>query len=407
MLVADFAQRKEAAASFPPLLTDTSTRNAITQFQSHINTVIADTNDVCACCGLLIVFGTGSLLTRLYPEFVSAIKVGVIVEDDLDCCGCTDNGFQFCKSCYGMIIEKKIPKFGSANCINVSPCQKYPDILSDLTPVEEAFIACAHPVMSIIKLRPSGSGSSASYYRIRGHTVVLPQNPGPLLTILPSSTLAPHDVIRIAWASKRPHTPSDICSFARVRRIRVLKALRWLKANNPLYTDIVINLDLSDTWEDKFVPVGIASRVLQCEPDISEQEGYSVDLEADNLEKELHHAVDAAGLNDSGCLSGCLYTDTDNVREHPTTKLISALANHKDSETPIDPASEAPVLTYQSRDYVKPLNDWDNPDFFTAAFPTLFPFGVGGYLTKKDEPGQIRISLQSWAKWTLSHHSRR
>ncbi|WP_375449087.1 DUF6570 domain-containing protein [uncultured Nostoc sp.] len=308
-----------------------------------------------------------------------------------------------------MIIEKKIPKFGSANCINVSPCQKYPDILSDLTPVEEAFIACAHPVMLIIKLRPSGSGSSALYYRIRDHTVVLPQNPGPLLTILPSSTLAPHNVIRIAWASKRPHTPFDIRFFVRVRRIRVLEALRWLKANNPLYIDIVINLDLLDTWEDEFVPVSIASRVLQCEPDISEREGYSVDLEADNLENELHHeadnlendlhhAVDVAGLNDLGCLSGCLYTDADDARDHPTTKLISALANHKDSETPIDPASEAPVLTYQSRGYVKPLNDWDNPDFFTAAFPTLFPFGVSGHLTKKDEPGRIRVSLQSWAK---------
>lgn len=216
MLVADFAQRKEAVASFPLLLTDTSTRNAITQFQSHINTVIADTNNVCACYGLLIVFGTGSLLTRLYPEFVSAIEAGVIVEDDLDCCGYTDNGFQFCKSCYGIIIEKKILKFGSANCINVSPCQKYPDILRDLPLVEEAFIARAHPVMSIIKLRPSGSSSSASYYRIQGHTVVLLQNPGPLLIILSSSTLVPHNVICIAWASKRSYTPSDISSFAHV-----------------------------------------------------------------------------------------------------------------------------------------------------------------------------------------------
>lgn len=164
MLVADFAQRKEATTSFPPLLTDTSTQNAITQFQSHIYIVIVDTNDVYAYCGLLIVFETGSLLTRVYPEFVSAIEASVIVKNDLDYCGYTDNGFQFCKSCYGMIIEKKIPKFGSANCINVSPCQKYSDILSDLTLVEKTFIARAYSVMLIIKLKLSGSGSSALYY---------------------------------------------------------------------------------------------------------------------------------------------------------------------------------------------------------------------------------------------------
>ena len=199
MLVANFAKRKEAAASFLPLLTDTSTWNAITQFESHIKTVIADTYDVCACYGLFIVFRTGFLLTRVHPEFISAIKAGVIVKDDFDYCKCTDKGFQFCRSCYGMIIEKKIAKFGSANYINVSLCQKYSNILSDLTCVKEAFIASAYLIMSIINLRLGGSGSSTLYYRIWGHTMVLPQNPEPPLTILSLSTLAPHDGICIAW----------------------------------------------------------------------------------------------------------------------------------------------------------------------------------------------------------------
>lgn len=79
VLVADFAQKKEAVASFPPLLTNISTRNTIKKFQSHINTVIADINDICACCGLCILFGTGTLLTIVYPKFVSAIKAAVIV----------------------------------------------------------------------------------------------------------------------------------------------------------------------------------------------------------------------------------------------------------------------------------------------------------------------------------------
>ena len=72
-----------------------------------------------------------------------------------------------------MIIEKKISKFRSANCINVSGCQKYPDILINLTLVKKAFIACAYPVMSIIKLKLSGSGFFTLYYWIQGHIVVL------------------------------------------------------------------------------------------------------------------------------------------------------------------------------------------------------------------------------------------
>lgn len=74
VLVADFLQRKKAAASFPLWITNKSSQNAIAQFLSHINTMITDTNDVCTFCGLLIVFGISSLLTRLHSEFVSAIK---------------------------------------------------------------------------------------------------------------------------------------------------------------------------------------------------------------------------------------------------------------------------------------------------------------------------------------------
>lgn len=166
VLVADFAQRKETAVSFPLSLTDTSTPDAIRQFQSHIDNEIAGTNDVCICCGLFIPFGACTILTGVYPNFVSAIEAAIIVKDDLGCCARVDAGSYFCKSCYGMVVEKKIPKFGSANCINVSLCQKYPDVLNDLTAVEEVVIARAHPIMSIIKLRPGGSGFPASYHCI-------------------------------------------------------------------------------------------------------------------------------------------------------------------------------------------------------------------------------------------------
>lgn len=67
-----------------------------------------------------------------------------------------------------------------------------------MTVVDEAVIAWAHPIILTMKLRPCGSSSSTLYHRIRDHTVVLPQNLGPLLTILPLSVVALHDVIRIA-----------------------------------------------------------------------------------------------------------------------------------------------------------------------------------------------------------------
>lgn len=70
--------------------------------------------------------------------------------------------------------------------------------------------------------------------------------------------------------------------------------------------------------------------------------------------------------------------DTDNPREHPTIKFVSALANHKNSRTPINPALKALVLTYQIKNYIIPLNDQKNPNYFIVGFLTLFLFRASG-----------------------------
>jgi hypothetical protein len=41
-------------------------------------------------------------------------------------------------------------------------------------------------------------------------------------------------------------------------------------------------------------------------------------------------------------------------------------------------------------------NAWKDPLYFTSAFPTLFPTGLGGHLD--DRP--LQVSLKAFAKWT-------
>ena len=106
---------------------------------------------------------------------------------------------------------------------------QFPLELEGLTLVEEALIAWVHPVISILKLRPTGgSKSTATYQRIRGHAVVLLQNPGLLLNILQSSTFQPHQVIKVVWASDTLHTTSQLQHHLQVRREKVQVALEWL-----------------------------------------------------------------------------------------------------------------------------------------------------------------------------------
>lgn len=87
----------------------------------------------------------------------------------------------------------------------------------------------------------------------------------------------------------------------------------WLKDNNVLYKDIVINLDLINTCEREFVFAGISSRVLQCNKDIQEKKGYTADLKADNFENDLYYVASNAKIGDSSLLSDCLYTTINNT----------------------------------------------------------------------------------------------
>ena len=308
VLARDFQNQSGAADTFPPVLTDRTTRQAIKRFQARIAGVKSDKIHVCASCGLFIPLKSVKSVSQSDSLFQNCIDCGILAQRHLDCCACHEDAYFFCVTCFNCISKLKPPKFGAANSVNTTFCQSFPEELKDLTLAEEAFIAKAHPVVSILKLKPSKTSASVSYQRIRGHAVVLPQNPGPLLDILPSSNLVLHDILRIVWAGDRPHTTTDIRLFAKVKRAKVFSALRWLQQNNTLYGHIVINVNLLSQWKDEFVLMGIAENVAQCSPDHSEKQGYCANLEADNLEDDFHAAVDQAELDDS-VISDCVYTD--------------------------------------------------------------------------------------------------
>ena len=176
LLVSEFEQKKNSAAAFPPVLHDRLDRESVMRYQRHLDSVIESMSSVCACCGLFVSKQNSRYWDFDNSELVDAMSAGRLNNQYLDCCGKRNSAYNMCNSCSGLVVRGKVPKFGSINGINMFACQNYPVELNDLTLVEEAVIARAHPIISILKLRPQGSGSAASYHRIRGHAVVLPQN---------------------------------------------------------------------------------------------------------------------------------------------------------------------------------------------------------------------------------------
>lgn len=89
-----------------------------------------------------------------------------------------------------------------------------------------------------------------------------------------------------------------------------------------------------------------------------EREGYGANLAENNEENDLHHAIGSAGINESGILSGCIYTDVNESRQNPYLKLISAIHNLSDDNAAEDHNDEPrPVISYNLHGDGKPLND--------------------------------------------------
>ena len=83
----------------------------------------------------------------------------------------------------------------------------------------------------------------------------------------------------------------------------------------------------------------------------------------------------SACINKFGILSGCIYTNTNESRQNRYLKLISAIYNFSNDNGAEDHNNEMrPVISYNLYGKRKPLNDWDNPNFFPIAFSVLFSY---------------------------------
>ena len=168
LLQNEFDLQHAASAEFPPEITSSHIRASITAYEDEMSA--ASQKSVCCCCGMfcptadIYQIGVGNeSLTRL--------------NGTLGDCGRQGSLWSFCTSCHAALWRGIIPKLSALNSVNVTMCQHYPRELEGLTLTEECLVAKCHPIGTILKLRP---GNPAAYNALRGHIIVVPQDPGPL-----------------------------------------------------------------------------------------------------------------------------------------------------------------------------------------------------------------------------------
>jgi hypothetical protein len=247
MLRADFERRQEASDQFPPVISKSVLRSCISNYERTMSTG-AD-KAICASCGQLV----ASTDISTVPDVDECLNS--IDRQHLDHCGRQGDLWQLCHDCLSAMSRGVIPKFSAANSVNVTLCQNYPAALKDLTVVEECLIARCHPVGTILKLRPGGRHAPVNYYGLKGHIIVLPQDPSPLLHILPSPDLSLQTLIKVYWIGRTAPSIAALKPLLRVRKDRVLGALLYLVENNPVYRTIDINHAMLHTWPDEFIHI--------------------------------------------------------------------------------------------------------------------------------------------------------
>ncbi len=141
----------QAEAVFPPDIDNINVHLSVLQYQSHMDSVIEGLKCVCGCCGLFIsekksqIYAIDDCLIRNF------IISGLLTFFHIDCCAISNNDIRLCLTCSRLVSLENQPKFGIFNGFPRVDYQLYPPARADLSMTEEVAIACAHPVVSILK----------------------------------------------------------------------------------------------------------------------------------------------------------------------------------------------------------------------------------------------------------------
>ena len=118
-------------------------------------------------------------------------------------CKIDDCELNVCQECYNHLTNNplQLPKYSILNSLNYGCKADAPLPLQNLHYIVEFIIARGRIYGSILKVSRTQRQGAISYPHLTGHVVVVPQNPEPLLTILPWSELSLTESLKVTFPS--------------------------------------------------------------------------------------------------------------------------------------------------------------------------------------------------------------
>jgi hypothetical protein len=320
------------SSTFPEVITPSIQMSCMRAYQGAI--AHASIRLPCGICGGLFQADYTLHISLRDENLLHYLQV---TQTSPDSCAITNKGLSVCITCNSCIGNKTIPLLSAGNFVNRLFCQEYPAALRDLNTVEERFIARAHVIGTFLKLT-SGAQKGISYRGARGHYVAVKQDPSNILSILPTKRLQNYTTITVSWEQETPPSEENLARFCSVNKNKVLHALLWLCANNPVYKSVTIDYELLDSWPQDHIPQEIRDAFLALQTDPAsivrdEREGYATSLRDGLFENELDAEVEDP--EPGTIISRSFFSDFHGQDPQATTALLASLQavlESKDSE---------------------------------------------------------------------------
>jgi len=282
----------------------------------------------------------------------------------------SSNSLMLCKECYSHLNRGKTPPLSIANDMVIGDV---PDELRDLTIVEESMIARCRSKCWVLQLKAENQDISIPNAQrgLKGHVIIYPQRPEQLLSVLPPTVDNVCTPICVVFVGSHKPSQDWLRSQAKpllVRREKVRAALMWLKTHNPLYHKVQIDLDVLATFPDNdILPVHVetVNTTQELETLTSRYDLGTVDPTQINQYSE---ESTEENVSNKSVFDSIVVTDVDG--DATSNQMRAAAMRHMKSKS--GAYLEIPHAE-------KPVNEFHNPELFPMTYPTLFPYGTGGF----------------------------
>ncbi|PSS37626.1 hypothetical protein PHLCEN_2v553 [Hermanssonia centrifuga] len=353
-----------------------------------------------------------------------------------------------CRECLSDLSKREPdlpPKFSLANDLWIGPI---PHVLATMTLPEQMLIALVYPRVFVYKLYPKhlqfrpdaatlqrGMRGTVSSYDLdmEGASSMIQGN----LMPRPLSVLA--TVVSITFMGKGQMPKSWLHHTFRVRRRVVLRALLWLKTNNPkYYGEITIDMARLNILPEDDVPIEITGVARQTEDEeviLAEHTGYVPDAMFDPVQdnddpaeysrSDLLATPDEQGVETDTLDEGQGGSDPPHASDNDPEVVLLQITGTVDTDMSRLSSNEMMLFAlsnlwsqgqeggYEIRHARMPTNDFPPrgsandayavANLYEKAFPCLFPYGRGGL----EAPRPVEVKLRDHIRWALRYVDRR